>query len=133
MSSTTSSCPSMEFYFFNYFPRNRRLSSYEKAFFDEYSRYMAQMMIEKQEDFKYWRSVESSSAASPIYSSDSGYSSSRTSGVTTPVNLVKNPFYDPEYVKQHQSTPSGSPPSKPVKLIANPFYNPALVKQMMSQ
>ncbi|CAP23808.1 Protein CBG02770 [Caenorhabditis briggsae] len=128
------------FYSFHYVPRTNRLNHDQKKSLDNYSRYMAEKMIEIQDQYYY----ESQLAEYRVYSSDSEVSTSCSSPITSspPPMLVPNPFYNPELAKQilaeRQKKQMASKPTQPisptgVKLVPNPFYNPELAKQIMSK
>ncbi|CAP32211.1 Protein CBG13403 [Caenorhabditis briggsae] len=123
------------FYSFHYIPRTNRLNQVQKKSLDNYSRYMAEKMIEIQDQYHY----ESHLAEFPVYSSDSEVSSPPSSPITSspPPVLIPNPFYNPELAKQilaERQKKQMSPISPSgVQLVPNPFYNPQLAKQLMSK
>ncbi|CAP25037.1 Protein CBG04302 [Caenorhabditis briggsae] len=129
------------FYSFHYVPRTHRLNQDQKKSLDHYSRYMAEKMIEIQDQYYY----ESHVAEYPEYSSDSETSTSSSSPTfsSPPPMLVPNPFYNPELAKQilaerQKKKQTASKPTSPisptgVQLVPNPFYNPELAKQLMAK
>ncbi|PIC11713.1 hypothetical protein B9Z55_005116 [Caenorhabditis nigoni] len=126
------------FYSFHYVPRTNRLNQDQKKSLDSYSRYMAEKMIEIQDQYYF----ESHVAEYPEYSSDSEVSTSSSSPTfsSPPPMLIPNPFYNPELAKQilaerRKKKQLASNPISPtgVQLIPNPFYNPELAKQLMAK
>ncbi|CAO4364700.1 unnamed protein product [Caenorhabditis nigoni] len=124
------------FYSFHYVPRTNRLNQDQKKSLDNYSRYMAEKMIEIQDQYYY----ESHVAEYPEYNSDSEVSTSSSSPTfsSPPPMLIPNPFYNPELAKQilaerQKKKQMTSNPISPtgVQLVPNPFYNPELAKQLM--
>ncbi|PIC11714.1 hypothetical protein B9Z55_028910 [Caenorhabditis nigoni] len=128
------------FYSFHYVPRTNRLNQAQKKSLDNYSRYMAEKMIEIQDQYYY----ESHVAEYPEYSSDSEAStlSSSPTFASPPPILIPNPFYNPELAKQilaerqkRTDTSKSTSPISPtgVQLIPNPFYNPELARELISK
>ncbi|CAA88483.1 uncharacterized protein CELE_ZK673.5 [Caenorhabditis elegans] len=113
---------------FQFFPRNKRLNSHQKSRLDEHARKMAAFMMERQEEYRYYENL----ANQEQFSDDNGMESGFCSGATStgqsastspaPVQLIPNPFFDPEYVAAKTQSP--------VKLVTNPFFNPELVEEI---
>ncbi|PIC44902.1 hypothetical protein B9Z55_005109 [Caenorhabditis nigoni] len=129
------------FYSFHYVPRTKRLNQDQKKSLDNYSRYMAEKMIEIQDQYYY----ESHVAEYPVYSSVSEASTSSSSPTfSSPAPmLIPNPFYNPELAKQilaerQKKKQMTSKPTSPisqtgVQLVPNPFYNPELAMELMAK
>ncbi|CAL2032677.1 unnamed protein product [Caenorhabditis brenneri] len=90
---------------FVYFPRNRPLTPSEQKCLDELSRQMAEVMIQRQDQHRFFERLIKEQK-----SCDSGYG-----------NLVPNPFYNPSFTASTTS-------STALNLVANPFYDPEYVR-----
>ncbi|CAA88981.1 Pepsin-I3 domain-containing protein [Caenorhabditis elegans] len=105
---------------FQFFPRNKRLSTHQKSCLDEHARKMAVFMMKRQEEYRYYENLANQEQFSDdAHFSDNGMDSGFCSGATStgqsastspaPVQLIPNPFFDPEAKTQ-----------SPVKLVDNP-------------
>ncbi|NP_001343739.1 C2H2-type domain-containing protein [Caenorhabditis elegans] len=91
---------------FQFFPRNKRLNVHQKSCLDEHARKMADFMMFCQDVFRQQMAMEEHySEAYCNYASDgyqdsgvSSNSSGPSSGSSSPIQLVANSLYDPEYV-----------------------------------
>ncbi|CAO4365521.1 unnamed protein product [Caenorhabditis nigoni] len=91
------------FYSFHYVPRTNRLNHDQKKSLDNYSRYMAEKMIEIQDQYYY----DSQLTEYPVYKKADGTKPTQSISPTG-AKLIPNPFYNPELAKQLMSKKSMS-------------------------
>uniref|UniRef100_A0A1I7T7J0 Ovule protein n=1 Tax=Caenorhabditis tropicalis TaxID=1561998 RepID=A0A1I7T7J0_9PELO len=96
---------------------------------------MAVMMMRLQDEYCYHQHYSSFKSSPMDSATTSGYSSDSSSpSLPSPIPLIANPFYDPEYViRKSRSSSESSSSSNGKQLIPNPFFDPSYAQKKSTQ